>query len=204
LVRGIDVFGSPMAVVVGAVASALILIGWSMMYTLRLPRSEVGTKMRVAVLFTAAMFVALIGVVGLIYARNARHQLLHTDVLLPRQRWVTIADPGLVVRGNVSEACIPFSAQYQVKDGPPSISQLVRRSDGGVLALSARFLSQRGDTLGTGLSYGFSGRDGGVDICFERRNDLKGSRYSTLELMASDTMTITAVNWWSGYRIGAP
>jgi hypothetical protein len=99
LARGIDVFGSPMAVVVGAVASTLVLIGCSMIYTLRLPCS---------------------------------------------------------------------------------------------------------DTLGTGLYYGFSGRDGGVDICFERRNDLKGSRYSTLELMASDTMTITAVNWWSGYRIGAP
>lgn len=201
--RVIDVFGAPMAVVVGSAVAALIVIGWSMIHTLRLPRAEVGTKMRAGVVLTAALLIVLAAVVGLIYAHNARRQLLHNELLLPQQRWITIADPGLAVRGMISEACIPFSAQYQVKyEVQFHTSQLVRRSDGGVLTLSARFLSQRGDTLGTALFHQFSRRDGSADVCFERRNDPKGNHYVALELMASDTVTITAVNWWSGDRLG--
>ena len=203
MARGIDVFSSPVAIVVALAVAALIVIGWSMIHTLRLPRAEVGTKMRAAVLVTAALLIAIVALVGLLYEHAARRQLLHKDLLLPQQRWIRVADPGLVVRGVLSEACVPFSARYEVRyERRLHASQLVRRGDGAVLTLSARFLTQRGDTLGTSLGYHFARRDGSPDVCFERRDDPKGNRYAALELMASDTVTITAVNWWSGDLLG--
>jgi len=187
------------------VTVALLLIGGSMIYTLRQSRTEVGTKMRVAVFLTAAFICALVGLVALIYAHNLRRQLLHNDLLLSQNQWITIADPGLVVREMISEACIPFSAEYKLLFQMRSRKwQLIRRSDGAVLTISARFLTQRGNTFATSQSFGLSRRDDGPDICFERRNDPKGNRYAALQVLASDTATITAVNWWSGAQLGSP
>jgi hypothetical protein len=52
------------------------------------------------------------------------------------------------------------------------------------------------------LNWGAEQRDSGVGVCFERRNDPKGSGYAALEFMASDTVTITALDWWSGDLLG--
>jgi hypothetical protein len=108
--------------------------------------------------------------------------------------WTSIPSDVMRVRGEQSEVCVTLPAEYQFADssrevvGPGSRRVRVR----------ARFVTRSGAHLDS-LSIGFLTGDG-QRLCFRALGRPIGEAYKAVDFLASDSLPMQSIHWWSGNR----
>ena len=106
--------------------------------------------------------------------------------------------------GPFNQLCVGFPDTYQISPGSSPSNAEVRRPDGKVVQLSATLIDPNGQSEVfpfTSIDQGHKSRA----ACFETRpaRDTQ-RRYSRVELIASDSLTVFEVRWDAGKRFGSP
>jgi hypothetical protein len=104
----------------------------------------------------------------------------------------------LISAGPEADLCLRLSTGYRFANDSLAILNPVGKS----VQVRARLTRSIGGDIELGEPGLLSG-GGRKEVCF-RLNTESGNSYRELKLMASDTLTVAAIQWWSGKRMAAP
>ncbi len=147
-----------------------------------------------------SLSVVFLSLIVLAAGCRSESRIIHGDaILLEPEEWtgVPIESPA---RGDVSQACVTLPTGYRYRGATGQAAIVTDNSTHRQLRMSARFIDNERSVrnvsnFGSGGPYA---RTDGRSVCFALPSRARGV-YSTIQLTASDTLTVDAISWDTYY-----